>query len=362
MSESKFSKTFQKHNQLTDKLSNSLTTHVERQIERAFPAKNWTSVRTLVAVSGGPDSVALVRALSVITNRHLEGNTTKLMVGHVNHGLRGSASEEDERFVSSLAQDLGLEFHRRAAVKPDSTPAASEESLRDFRYDQLLEMSKQTGARYIVTGHTFDDQVETIAFRIFRGTGVSGLAGIPQYRRASDSVTLVRPLLNVRRVEILDYLRGIGQTFRVDVSNSESVFTRNFLRNEILPRLCERLGDTVPEAIVRLGEQASEVDDYLTERARKLSTAILVQNEDQVEIDCERIRGQHPVLIRHFVSLIWKEQNWPRQAMTHQWWQAICAAMERDDDVVLNLPGSIRFEKTLSRARLVIDRSRPETD
>jgi tRNA(Ile)-lysidine synthase len=342
-------------------LNNSPIKQVERQIERAFPAKNWTSVRTLVAVSGGPDSVALVRAMSAIANRQLEG-TTKLIVGHVNHGLRGPASDEDERFVRSLAQDLGLEYQTRAADRSLAIKPASEESLRDYRYEQLLELSRQTGARYIVTGHTFDDQVETIVFRIFRGTGVSGLAGIPQFRPATDSVTIARPLLGVQRVEILDYLRSIDQTFRIDVSNSESAYTRNFLRNELLPRLSERFGQTVPQAIVRLGEQARDVDDYLTDQAMKLILSITEQNEDLVEIDCDRLRVQPPILIRHFVSLIWIDQNWPRQAMTHQWWKEVCAAIQSDDDVVLNLPGSIRFEKTLSRVRLVIDRSRLETD
>jgi tRNA(Ile)-lysidine synthase len=362
---SQCSKTLTKHNQLANKLSNSLTNAVEQQVERAFPPEKWVSVRTLVAVSGGADSVALVRALAAISQR-CSNTDTKLIVGHVNHRLRGVESDADESFVRELANELGIEFHGTVpvsdAVVPDSEkPGPSEESLRDSRYVQLIDLANQSGARYLVTGHNFDDQVETILFRILRGTGISGLAGIPQYRLAGESVTIVRPLLETRRKEILTYLQDIEQLFRDDRSNFESVYSRNYLRNRLIPELRERFGESVPESIARLGQQAKEVDEFLTDQAAELFNAVITRDENRVAIDCDGLRTLPPILVRQFISLVWSEQKWPRQSMTFQWWNSICAAIQSDDDVVLNLPCQIRFVKARSTARLSNGRASGES-
>ena len=134
----------------------------------------------------------------------------------------------------------------------------SEESLRNARYDRLVEMAGQHGCRYLVTGHHLDDQIETVLFRIFRGTGIAGLQGIPERRVVNEALTIVRPLLSVRSEELKVYLQSIGQDFCVDPTNAESTFTRNFLRNEILPSLEQRFGD-VANAVCKT-EHACKTD------------------------------------------------------------------------------------------------------
>lgn len=317
---------------------------LERQVESYFSPAKWVNVRTLVAVSGGPDSVAVLRAMAAIGRSSNHWESGNLIVAHVNHATRGSESDTDARFVRELAGELGLKFHQSDASAAHDV-GSSEESFRDFRYGQLIELAQTLGARYIVTGHNLDDQVETILFRIFRGTGISGLAGIPKQRMASESVTIIRPLLGISRSEIEDYLRQIGQAFRSDSSNADSKYTRNFLRNELLPKLKERFGETVSDSVSRLGKQAQEVDLYLLAQSARLDDAIGQRTNKKIGIDCSKLQPCDPLIIRHWLTQLWIEQDWPRQAMTFQWWQTITESLKSGSDTVLNLPCSIRFEK-----------------
>lgn len=281
-------------------------------------------------------------AIAQFSNQWKAGN---LMVAHVNHAVRGAESEDDGRFVGELAAKLGLEFHQSEAV-PSTEFDHSEESLRNLRYDRLIQLAQTTGSRYIVTGHNLDDQVETILFRIFRGTGISGLAGIPPRRLASQSVTIVRPLLEVTRQSIENYLREIDQPFRFDSSNTDSKYARNYLRNGLIPELKARFGESVADSILRLGKQAQEFDCFLLTQSNGLADALTTQSASRVIVDCRKIQLCDPLVIRRWIVQIWVKQEWPRQAMTFQWWQTIGQSLQSEADVVLNLPCSIRLEKT----------------
>ncbi len=171
-------------------INSSLKLICER-IHAFFPAQRWTDVDVVVAVSGGPDSVALLRALDEI--RRSQTGRGQLIVAHCNHQTREHC-DLDQEFVRQLAGQLGLQF--RVATKPpaasDAVLGISEESLRNWRYQALLSIARSVGARYLATAHNADDQAETILFRMIRGTGISGLQGIPRIRTASD-ITIVRP-------------------------------------------------------------------------------------------------------------------------------------------------------------------------
>ena len=186
-------------------------------LEQAFPTNRWRSFRTLIAVSGGPDSVALLRLMIANADSETKPN---LIVAHINHGTRAKQSDADAEFVKDLAKQHHLEFCLDSiSPKPtaeQSQVTRSEEVLRNARYERLVAMAGQLGCRYLVTGHHQDDQIETVLFRIFRGTGIAGLQGIPKRRVVSEALTIVRPLLNIRSSVLKDYLRSIGQTFRTD--------------------------------------------------------------------------------------------------------------------------------------------------
>ena len=130
--------------------------------------------------------------------------------------------------------------------------------------------AERLGARYVVTAHTADDQAETILHRILRGTGVAGLAGMRRARPLGPAATLIRPLLDVRRAEILAYLSELQQPFQDDASNSDLGFTRNRIRHELLPRLAADYNSDVVAALLRLGQTAHDAQQHIDAAVEEL--------------------------------------------------------------------------------------------
>jgi tRNA(Ile)-lysidine synthase len=238
--------------------------------------------RVAVAVSGGADSVALLLLLLELR----EELGIVLSVAHVNHKLRGAESEEDERFVAELARQHDLELLVRNAPVERAQGIGIEAAARKLRYEFFCELTRSepdpthshtprmSGARIhkIATGHTLDDQAETVLLRMFRGTGIRGLAGIlPRLTlehegRACGEV--VRPLLEVRREEIRGFLRERGQAWREDLSNQDPAFLRNKVRLRVLPALRETFGEPALENLADLAEIArAEEEEASTQYA-----------------------------------------------------------------------------------------------
>ncbi len=221
--------------------------------------------RVLAAVSGGADSLAMLHILwSAKDYLGLEA----LAVASLDHGLRGPEGAADVAFVGEVAARLGLPFHGGklapglAAAEPGSSP---EDAARRARYAFLGNLARTwgpgaAGAVRVATGHTADDQAETVLMRIIEGTGLRGLAGIPA-RREEDGWVLVRPLLGVGRSETEDYCRRCGLEPRVDASNEDRRFRRNLVRNRVLPVLKD-YNPKVVQALLRLADLArAEVGD-----------------------------------------------------------------------------------------------------
>ena len=190
-----------------ERLGTALAQALEERVAQDWPPRVWQDVPVMVAVSGGADSVALLRILE-----RLRPPAARLWVAHFHHGLRGADADADEQFVAALADRLKLGF--RAGRVPASQLAAGSDGLeaaaRRARYAFLTTAAEQVGARYLAVAHTADDQAETILHRILRGTGPAGLAGMPRVRMLSPAVSLVRPLLTIRRLELRDYLEAAG--------------------------------------------------------------------------------------------------------------------------------------------------------
>lgn len=199
--------------------------------------------RVLPAVSGGADSVAMVCAL----HRLRQGGHLRcdLVIGHVNHGLRGAASEADEAFVRELGQALGVPVVcRRVEVREfAATQRLSIETAgRLLRLGALAEMAKENDCGAVATAHHADDQAETLVHRLMRGTGLRGLCGIRPFAM-HEGVRFVRPMLGLRRSEIVAYCRAGGVAWREDASNLSCAFTRNRIRHRLMPELGRQMAD-----------------------------------------------------------------------------------------------------------------------
>jgi tRNA(Ile)-lysidine synthase len=230
--------------------------------------------RVGVAVSGGPDSVALLRVLLELRQ---ELGIVVAVVGHFNHKLRGADSKADERFVKALCKDLGVEFARAEAdTAAHVTDEGLEAAARKLRYDFFADLLRTHRLDTIATGHTLDDQAETVLMRLLRGAGTRGLAAIlPIVRVELDAerhARVIRPLLGIRRAALLAYLGGLGQDFREDASNRDPQFLRNRVRHELLPLLARDYNPRVAEALAQTAEIArgeqQHAERELSEAAR----------------------------------------------------------------------------------------------
>ncbi|MBX2852765.1 MAG: tRNA lysidine(34) synthetase TilS [Phycisphaeraceae bacterium] len=191
----------------------------------------------VVACSGGADSVALLRALAMLAERRKW--RLRLVVGHVQHHLRGEA-EEDAAFVEALAQTLGLPFARRD-IRPADLPGNLEANARRLRYAALGEIAQEHHAPFIATAHHADDQLETLLMRILRGTSVAGLRGIawdkPLSAKTNGARRVIRPMLGVDQQDIAALLDQLAQPWREDATNDDTSRTRARLRHDVLPVL-----------------------------------------------------------------------------------------------------------------------------
>ena len=249
-----------------------------------------------VAVSGGADSVCLLHALVELAPQW----DLRLCVLHLNHGLRGEESDADEQFVSNLAAKLGL----RAIVRSVNVAAADdnlEQAARQVRLEFFREQ-RAAGMARIATGHTASDQAETVLFRFLRGSGGAGLAAI----RPITTEGLVRPLLQVERAEVEQFLRERGIGWREDSSNSSLRFARNRIRHTLLPQLASAWNPAIGDALRRTADWALAEESYWDGEIGRLAKQFLVEREGAVLLRVQVLR-ELPLavarrLVRHAVE------------------------------------------------------------
>jgi tRNA(Ile)-lysidine synthase len=323
------------------------------KLDAAWPAERWRDVTVLVAVSGGADSVALLRALCG-SGQAGEG---RLIVAHFNHCLRGAESEADEAFVAELAQQLGLQLVAGKAagdLAAGGSGEGVEGAARQARYEFLASAAGQVGARYVATAHTADDQVETVLFNILRGTGLAGLAGIPRIRKLREATTIVRPLLDVTRGEVLDYLQSLGQPYRDDSSNRQENYTRNRIRLQLLPMLEREFNPRVREALLRLARIGSEADQRLDAEVRERAKQAVRAIPGGVDIQADALRDG--LFGRYLLMHVWREMGWPLQDMSFEKWEQLCGLAEpslaSQAQPAQIFPGGVRAERSAAVLRL----------
>jgi tRNA(Ile)-lysidine synthase len=314
------------------------------QFRRVWPVGDWSDLTTLVGVSGGADSVALLRLLSAVAAE--SDNSGRLMVAHYDHGWRKD-SALDAAFVAELASALQLPFILGSATdEADAAePAArSEHGARALRYAFLTRAAKQQGARFIAVAHTADDQVETILHHVIRGSGLRGLGGMRRSRTIDESLTLMRPLLDFRRAQLVRYLQSLGQSFRVDPANLDPSYTRVRIRRELLPQL-RNYNVEVEQSLLRLGSLAAEASLEISRLARDiLRDATMASTATCVTISIPALAGITPYLVREMFVELWRDRQWPLQGMSYEKWDLLANLVKQDPRAAasaIHLPGKI---------------------
>lgn len=316
--------------------------------------------RVLLAVSGGADSMALMHAMAALRERL----GISLQVAHVNHMIRGAEADADEEFVMRAAAELGLEAHSRRVDVPALARARGmtvEEAGRQARYEAFEEIAREHGMGVVALAHNANDNAETVLMRIIRGTGVKGLAGIPPTRVTASGLRIVRPLINVERRVIEEYCGAKGIAFRTDSTNVDTAYTRNRVRNELIPLLEREYNPAVSRALVRLARNASVDEDFLAGKVCELLKEYSGESDGRVRLSRQAMAAAHDALLSR--ALMWAYGQ--VAGSEHDTYQAVLGnlvSLVRNGKTgdSLHLPGGVRAWLEPYEVVLELDREEAE--
>ncbi len=263
--------------------------------------------KIIVGVSGGADSVCLLKVLLEIKD---EFNLTLYAV-HVNHGLRGCEADKDQSYVEELCKDWEIPVKTyfidiRALSKKLSI--SEEEAGREARYKLFNKVLKSTDSNYIAVAHNRDDQAETVMLNILRGAGLDGLCGM-----SMKQGNIIRPLLNISRNQISEYLRNNSIHYCTDSSNVSSEYARNRVRNELFPEIRRLFGINPVNQLFRLSNLVGEDRDLLDQVSKSSYDAVVLSDEDNVELSAAGLRSLSNAIAKRIIRLAWERINSSRK-------------------------------------------------
>ena len=266
--------------------------------------------KIVLGVSGGPDSISMLYLLNEIKNEKIIN--FDIVVAHINHGLRENAIL-DENYVKEFCEQLSIPFyvlHANVEEEAIKRKKGLEETGREIRYEFFDEILKKENANKIAIAHNKNDSTETVLMNLIRGTGISGLKGIEKINGI-----YIRPLIEIERTEIEKYCEDTNLSPRHDETNDENIYTRNKMRNIIIPYIKKELNPNILKTITRLSEIAKEESDYIQEQAEKAYYNICIEeniikenvynneNKSTIILDLKKFNTEH-ILIQKKVILI----------------------------------------------------------
>ncbi|MEZ6047955.1 MAG: tRNA lysidine(34) synthetase TilS [Planctomycetaceae bacterium] len=288
----------------------------------------------------------------ILLQKKLDLNIAAL---HINHLLRGAESDGDETWVREFCRELNIPLQvQRIDAQAFATEHGwgIEEGARRLRYELLEQFATEQGASLIALAHHADDQVETVLHHFLRGTGLRGLTGMKSRRELRDRLWIVRPLLEIRRTELEEALREWKQDSREDSTNRETHYTRNRLRNELLPLLEKEFNPQAAEAILSLSRQAKESQDLIQQLAESLlETQLLERTAEFCRLSKPEFKDQPRHLIREAFVQLWRLQNWPRQQMNYLQWDRL-AGIALGESEGGTFPGPIEVSRVRKEVHL----------
>jgi len=312
--------------------------------------------KVVVAVSGGPDSVALLHILYLLKDEL----GLSLHVAHLNHMFRGAESEGDALFVADLAKRYGLPAtveSRNVPAYRDQNRLSGQVAAREVRYRFFCETANRVEASKVALAHQADDQAETVLINFLRGAGTTGLKGIPSVRDGF----YIRPLLTVRRTEIERYCDEMDLPFRQDSSNIKPVYTRNRVRLKLMPLLEREYNPGLVPTLLRLAEICREEDGYLEEQAEKAFCDALGENTvGRVVLRLDSFNGNPVAIQRRVLRRVWRTLTGGLRDLSFQHNEAVLALLHGDaTGSRAVLPGNVVAVRSYNTLEFIREQGKP---
>ncbi|HOZ61585.1 MAG TPA: tRNA lysidine(34) synthetase TilS [Smithellaceae bacterium] len=303
--------------------------------------------KIIVALSGGPDSVALLDVLAQIAPQM----NLQLIVGHFNHGLRGSESDEDEKYCRRLAEKYRLPFF---GGKMDRTKRLKGESPEDFyrrqRYIFLDGVARSNQAQKIAFGHNLQDQAQTILLRLVRGSSPEGLKGIPPVRENR----FIRPLIDVSRGQIIEYLNSRHIPYRKDSSNENRRFLRNRIREDLVPLLKREFNPRIEENLARTAQVLRREDDFIKGFVSEaIESPFISREQGGFCLNVDYVRSLHPAVRGRLLKVILDEMYSGPKGLSYVHINCLEEMIQlKKSGKMIHLPG--RIKARLEYGRLIL--------
>lgn len=253
--------------------------------------------KVLVSLSGGPDSVALL----LLANEYFKN----VVVVHVNHNLRGEESDKEEEFCKNICEKLGVKCFVGKLDK-EKIEKLNQETYRELRYDFIKEVFVDTKSEYLLTGHHKNDLTETVLINVLKGSGLEGMVGIKPISRLKE-MKIVRPLIQKEKSEIVTFLEKRGQGYKTDSSNLKDDYTRNKIRNKVIPLLEEELKVNVTKSLSQLSESMMEMQNYFYKKYQEIKKDVIEVMDDEVIVNWGRLEKEDKVIVKQVLYYIFKE-------------------------------------------------------
>ena len=325
---------------IPDKIEKQILRTVRETIARYGMFDPEDSV--LVAVSGGPDSVALVQILDTIAGDY----SLHLAVAHLNHCLREGESDRDAEFVAALARNFDLPFYlekKDVRAIQEHRRLSPEEAARQVRYEFFDTVVSKDGFNKIAIGHHSDDNAELVLMNLLRGSGPLGLSGIAPVRDSK----FVRPLIRLKRSQILDYISEKKLTFVTDTSNTDPAYRRNQIRLRLIPELKRSYNPAIVDSLNRSGEILQAEDQWMDEALEPLfNECVLNRTSHRISLAIPGINGMDLAAARRIIrkAILSVKQDLRRITFLHV--DAVIELAKQDRACgSLDLPGGIRVVK-----------------
>lgn len=306
----------------------------------------------LAAVSGGPDSVLLLRVLCSLKNKL---KIREICVCNLDHGIRGNESAEDSRFVRSLACKLGLRFiHKTVKICSEGgRNLSTEERAREERYKFFKESARSVGANVVATGHTIDDQAETVLMRFISGSSMKGMAGIAPVR-SLGKIRVIRPLIELEKKDVVGFLDREGVEYRVDSTNAQPVYFRNVVRGRIIPFL-EKFNPRLKRAMFNLAEHMREDLEFVSAAKRAASGKIFGRQGGLAGVAIKDMVVQPKAIQKEILRDLLESSGGEIKRLSFRHWKQLEDLLVRKSKGnSVDLPGGIRARRT--GARIVFGR------